>query len=167
MKIICVEEHMVDAGLAGAGPAEERALLHGGRKSLPGQTKRWRRQAAPGDRFSDHDEAGGDYGAGRLAEMDRHQIDMQILSCSNPPQDTPLTEEVALTKAANDTLAEAIRKNPSRFGGFASLPWQHPRDAAQEVRRSVTDLGFAGAMLLGRPDKHKIAHKNAERLFRM
>lgn len=92
-----------------------------------------------------------DYGSGRIAQMDRHQIDMQVLSCSNPPQDTPFADEVALTRAANNKLAEAIREHPTRFSGFASLPWQHPEEAAQELKRSVEELGLVGAILLGRP----------------
>jgi predicted TIM-barrel fold metal-dependent hydrolase len=58
---------------------------------------------------------------------------------------------VSLTEAANDRLAAAVRKNPSRFGGFAALPWRHPEKAALELRRSIEDLGLVGAMLLGRP----------------
>ena len=154
MKIICVEEHVVDRGLAEAGrPVQQknapyfmevgscfRGNIGDGDDKLPMAID-----------FQITLKLAADYGSGRIAEMDRHRIDMQILSCSNAPQDTPAEEEVALTKAANDKLADAVRRNPSRFGGFASLPWQHPEEAAQELTRSIKELGFVGAMLLGRP----------------
>ncbi len=154
MKIICVEEHTSDPGLVKAGQSrlqsqapyftEVGTLFKGnvadGDDKLPMQLA-----------FQTSSKLLSDIGTGRVAEMDKHGIDMQVLSCSNPPQDTPAAEEIDLTRKANDRLAEAVRANPSRFGGFASLPWQHPEAAAEELERAVKELGFVGSMLLGRP----------------
>ena len=85
-----------------------------------------------------------DRDGGRLALMDEHGIDMQILSYSNPSQNAPADQQVQLTRQANDMLAEAARANPSRFGGFACLPWGHPEAAAQELERAVKELSFVG-----------------------
>src|SRR5208283_3506150 len=37
----------------------------------------------------------------------------------------------------------------TRFAGFASLPTQDPKAAADELERTVTQLGFKGAMIQG------------------
>ncbi len=76
---------------------------------------------------------------------------MQILSSSNPSQHVPADQQIELTRQANDRLAESVRANPTRFGGFACLPWGHPEAAAEELERAVKELGFVGTLLIGRP----------------
>jgi len=49
----------------------------------------------------------------------------------------------------NDAQAEIIRKYPGRFAGFACLPMQDPKAAVDELERTVTRLGFKGAMIQG------------------
>jgi predicted TIM-barrel fold metal-dependent hydrolase len=91
-----------------------------------------------------------DLGEKRLAAMDAAAIDVQVLS-----QTAPATENldpsaaVRLAKESNDTLAEAIRKYPARFSGFATLPMPDPTAAANELERAVTSLGLVGAMVNG------------------
>jgi Amidohydrolase len=46
-------------------------------------------------------------------------------------------------------LAEAIAAHPARLAGFAMLPTQSPVDAAEELERTVRDLGFKGALING------------------
>ena len=92
-----------------------------------------------------------DVGAGRISEMDKHGIDMQVLSYSSSSQLAPASQALDLTRAANDRLAEAVRANPSRFAGFATLPWQDPQAAAAELQRAVKELGMVGTLLQGRP----------------
>ena len=90
-------------------------------------------------------------GAGRIAEMDAHGIDMQVLSYSNATQLAAVGQGPDLARAANDKLAEAVRAYPGRFAGFATLPWQDPQAAAVELDRAVREGGFKGALLIGRP----------------
>lgn len=92
-----------------------------------------------------------DVGAGRIADMDEHGIDMQVLSYSNPLQLAPAGQGIELAQAANDRLADAARAHPTRFAGFAALPWQNPQAAARELERAVKDLHLEGALLIGRP----------------
>ncbi len=84
----------------------------------------------------------------RLREMDDAGIDLQIIS-HGPPGAQGLREDLAVawTAAANDRLHAAIRRHPTRFAGFASLPTAHPQAAADELERAVTKLGFKGGML--------------------
>jgi predicted TIM-barrel fold metal-dependent hydrolase len=154
MKIICIEEHTIDLPIVEA--ARPAALAEAAYMADWGT--RWKdRPDGFGDglpHLQDHGSALGlarDMGAGRIAEMDTHGIDMQVVSYSSPLQLAPKEQAVALARAANDRLAEASRANPSRLRGFATLPWQHPEAAAAELERAVGELGFVGTLLVGRP----------------
>ena len=153
MRIIALEEHTIDPGIAmatqpaqaaGAGymadldsPVEDKPPTFGNRPyMLP------LREIMP---------RAADVGAGRLADMDAHGIDMQVLSYSNAPQLAPAAQSVELTRAANDRLAAIARAHPDRFAGFATLPWQDPQVAAAELERAVHELGLKGTLLIGRP----------------
>jgi gamma-resorcylate decarboxylase len=87
----------------------------------------------------------------RLKEMDRHGIEMMILSLNAPAvqaiHDTK--KAIAVARRANDALAEETRKRPDRFAAFAALPMQEPEAAAQELTRCVTQLGMVGALVNG------------------
>lgn len=95
-----------------------------------------------------------DVGEGRLAAMDACGIDMQVLSLSaltfpaiQGENDAKLA--VNLAREANDYLAEQVRRHPDRFAGFAALPLQDPVAAVAELERTVTELGFVGALING------------------
>ena len=91
-----------------------------------------------------------DLGTLRLREMDESGIDFQVLSHSIPGlQGVDAATGVPLARRANDRLAEAVRAHPDRFAGFAALPTADPKAAADELERSVTTLGFKGAMING------------------
>ena len=154
MKVICIEEHIGDQDLQKAGEPRLQSqapyFMQVG-TCFPGNV-------ADGDDklpmqldYRISSKLLPDTGPGRIATMDQHGIDMQILSYSNPTQDTPAAEQIDLTRKVNDRLAETVRANPTRFGGFAALPWRHPEAAAEELERSITELGFVGTMLIGRP----------------
>jgi predicted TIM-barrel fold metal-dependent hydrolase len=92
-----------------------------------------------------------DLGAGRIAEMDAHGIELAILSLNSPAvqaiPDAATATDVA--RRANDVLASAIAQRPDRFAGFAALPMQDPDAASAELTRAVRDLGFKGALVNG------------------
>ncbi len=91
-----------------------------------------------------------DLGALRLREMDEAGIDLQIISHANPgTQRMDAATAVPLAKQANDGLYEIISAYPDRFAGFATLPTPDPEAAADELERTVTELGFKGAMVNG------------------
>ncbi len=87
----------------------------------------------------------------RLAEMDRHGIEMTILSLNPPAVQGILDvgEAVETARKANDSLAEQVARRPDRFAGFAALPMQDPDAAIEELTRCIRDLGFKGAMVHG------------------
>src|SRR5580704_17508821 len=66
-----------------------------------------------------------DLGGLRLADMDAHGIDLQVIS----------------------HVAPAVAAHPRRFAGFAPLPTSDPHAAAAELDRAIAQLGFAGALV--------------------
>lgn len=91
-----------------------------------------------------------DLGALRLKEMDEAGIDVQVISHGAPStQRLDPQSAVRLARHANDRLAQAIAAHPDRFAGFAALPTPDPPAAADELERTVTTLGFKGAMVHG------------------
>lgn len=92
----------------------------------------------------------------RIKEMDSAGIDMQVLSHGAPStQRFDAETGPALAKATNDRLAEVCKAHPTRFAGFAALPTANPKAAADELERTVTKLGFKGAMIHGLSHGHK------------
>jgi predicted TIM-barrel fold metal-dependent hydrolase len=82
--------------------------------------------------------------------MDAAGIDVQVLSLTAPGvEQLDATEAVALARDANDHLAEAVRRHPNRFAGFAALPTAAPDTAADELERMVREHGFKGALING------------------
>ena len=91
-----------------------------------------------------------DLGEGRIADMDAAGIDVQVLSLNAPGvEQLDATEAVKLAHDSNDILADAVRRHPTRFAGFASLPTMSPETAAEELDRTVRKLGFKGALING------------------
>jgi predicted TIM-barrel fold metal-dependent hydrolase len=91
-----------------------------------------------------------DLGELRLKEMDEAGIDVQVISHGAPStQRLDAQAAVALAHNANDRLAQAIAAHPDRFAAFAALPTPDPKAAADELERTVTQLGFKGAMVHG------------------
>ena len=85
----------------------------------------------------------------RLRDMDRNDIDMQVLTLTTPGVERETPERgIRLAKLTNDGFAEIIEKYPDRFTALATLPLQDPDAAVEELVRSVKDLGLKGAMLL-------------------
>jgi predicted TIM-barrel fold metal-dependent hydrolase len=91
-----------------------------------------------------------DLGALRLSEMDEAGITVHVLSASGPGANLlEGTEGVAFARDINDILGKAVAAHPDRFAGFAHLPMNSPEASADELERTVRDLGFCGALING------------------
>lgn len=92
-----------------------------------------------------------DRGPLRLEQMDAAGIDFQILSLFDPgvQDETDVARATDLARRANDDLAESVRGNPNRLGGFATLATQDPDAAAAELGRAVRELGLVGGLING------------------
>ena len=72
-----------------------------------------------------------DLGPDRIADMDAAGIDMQVLSLTSPGvQVFDAATANSLAASANDELAEAIRRYPTRYAGLAAAAPQDPKAAA-------------------------------------
>jgi predicted TIM-barrel fold metal-dependent hydrolase len=133
MRVITLEEHFVSPG-----------FLDGPGKGLKEQAVRF------GGRGADLLEQLSDLGDKRIAAMDAAGIDMQVLSLNSPgAEQLEAAEAIPLTRDANDFLADAVERNPTRFAGFASVPTAAPDRAAEELERMVRERGFKGAIING------------------
>jgi 2,3-dihydroxybenzoate decarboxylase len=97
-----------------------------------------------------------DFGGTRLEAMDKAGIALSVLSVTTPGVQAERDKRIAIARAreANDLLARQIQKHPTRFAGFAHLPLQDAKAAADELGRSVEELGFKGAMVNGHTNGH-------------
>src|ERR1041385_3547647 len=110
-----------------------------------------RANATRGGRFGTLIERLTDLGDIRLGEMDSAGIDFQVLShAPSVVQQLEGGEARQLASAANDRLHDAVDRNPERFAAFAALPTTDPHAADDDLERTVTRLGFKGAMIHGR-----------------
>ncbi|MCJ1385213.1 hypothetical protein MMC17_008334 [Xylographa soralifera] len=82
-----------------------------------------------------------DLGAQRISDMDAGGVSLQVVSHG------PGVGTLAQCQSANNSLAAAVQQNPARLAGFATLPMGTPQEAAEELERCVTSLGFVGALL--------------------
>ncbi|KAJ6587139.1 amidohydrolase 2 [Mycena vulgaris] len=87
-----------------------------------------------------------------------------VISCTQPciqGISDPVAAE-AMARNVNDQLAASISNNTVRFGGFASLAMHNATTAAQELNRTVVELGFLGALI---NDYQQSGPDNATLLF--
>jgi aminocarboxymuconate-semialdehyde decarboxylase len=98
----------------------------------------------------------------RFRVMDAFGDDyQQVFSLPTPPievfaQGFDSQVRLDLARAANDGMAELVRRHPDRFSGFvAALPLNDPDAAVRELRRAVDDLGARGfqitSNIVGKP----------------
>lgn len=89
-------------------------------------------------------------GALRIKEMDEAGVDVQVLSHGAPAtQKLDAASAAEVARGVNDRLATIVKAQPARFAAFAALPTADPRAAADELARTVGELGFKGAMIHG------------------
>jgi 2,3-dihydroxybenzoate decarboxylase len=83
--------------------------------------------------------------------MEQHGIARMVLAIAGPGVQVERDAATALRAAgaSNDFLAKEVAKRPDRYSGFAHLPMQDAKAAADELERCVRDLKFCGAMING------------------
>ncbi len=89
-----------------------------------------------------------DLDALRLQHMDEAGIDMQVLALTSPGvQAMDRATAVSFSRTANDFLADAIRRHPTRFAGMIAVAPQDPAAAAAEIERGVNRLGLRSVVI--------------------
>ncbi|MEX2253012.1 MAG: amidohydrolase family protein [Thermoleophilaceae bacterium] len=81
--------------------------------------------------------------AAKLSDMDDRGIDVSAVSTGEFFYDPP-DQALLYARRANDALAEFV-DGTDRLVGLATLPLATPEEAADELERSVRELGFRGA----------------------
>ncbi len=148
-KLIAIEEHFVTPDIRAAWAA-----------SPIGQ------EGTTGFERGEIEERLDDLGEQRLALMDESGVEVQVLSVTTPAlHNLDPAESVTLARRTNDLVAATVAKYPTRFQGFATLPTAAPEEAAFELERAVTDLGFVGTMLCGRTREKNMDHPDFFPMF--
>lgn len=84
----------------------------------------------------------------RLAHMDAAGVDMQVLALTSPGvQVMDKATAVSFSQQANDYLAEAVARHPTRFAGMIAVAPQDPAAAAREIERGVSRLGMNAVVI--------------------
>jgi 2,3-dihydroxybenzoate decarboxylase len=101
-----------------------------------------------------------DFGEMRLKAMDEAGVERCVLSLAGPGVQAEGDTDTAIrrARAANDFLAGETAKHPHRYSGFAHLPMQDAKAAADELERSMRELKFCGAMINGHTNGQYLDH---------
>jgi 2,3-dihydroxybenzoate decarboxylase len=101
-----------------------------------------------------------DFGEMRLASMDQAGIARAVLGLAGPgvQAERDTAKAIRNAKAANDFLATEVHKRPDRYSGFAHLPMQDAKAAADELERCTRELKFPGAMINGHTNGQYLDH---------
>lgn len=84
----------------------------------------------------------------RLQHMDEAGIARQVLALTSPGvQVMDAATAVSFARTANDFLADAIRRHPTRYSGMLAVAPQDPAAAAREIERGVTQLGIHAVVI--------------------
>ena len=86
----------------------------------------------------------------RLADLDAMGVDMQVIK-PPPPQcyyAVPVDIAVKAAQIVNDGIAEFVGRKPDRLKGFGTVPMPDGNEAAKELERCVSKLGFKGVQIL-------------------
>ena len=122
--LVTLEEHFLAAAVANATSQGADDKYTEQLKHLPGLN----------EKLTDLD-------SGRLQQMDLGKVSLQVIS------HCPGSKTAAQCVAVNDQLAAAVTRHPERFAGLAVFDVADPQHAAAELRRTVTELGFRGALV--------------------
>ena len=134
MRTITLEEHFASPGFL-AGPGKE--FTERLRNSGPRGARIYEQLQDIGDKRDRRDGRRRHRHAGAVAELARESS-------------RPTRRSRSRSRAkSNDFLAEAMKKHPKRFAGFASLPVAAPDQAAEELERRVRQQGFKGTLING------------------
>lgn len=84
----------------------------------------------------------------RLQHMDEAGVDTAVIALTAPGvQVMDQATAVSFAQIANDQLAEAVRRHPTRFAGMIAVAPQDPAAAAKEIERGVTKLGMNAVII--------------------
>jgi aminocarboxymuconate-semialdehyde decarboxylase len=102
----------------------------------------------------------------RIRNMDRAGVDLAVVSLTCPNVywgDAATSLEAA--RILNDDMASAQRTYPDRIRWLASLPWQHPSLALEELARARHE-GAVGVMVLANVDGQSLTDSSFSSIWK-
>ncbi|MBK8629839.1 MAG: amidohydrolase [Sphingomonadales bacterium] len=108
-----------------------------------------------------------DLGEQRIAHMDETGIDKAILALTSPGVQPMLdtAEARGIASRANDYLADAVQKYPTRYIGMTAVAPQDPEWSAAEIRRGANELGFKGVQINSHTQGHYLDEPQFDPIF--
>jgi len=102
----------------------------------------------------------------RQTVLERDGVDTQVITLTTPGTHVETPARAArLARLVNDAFAHAVRERGPRFAALATLPLCDPAASVAELRRAMTELGFAGAMLFSNVNGVPLADARFEPLY--
>ena len=102
----------------------------------------------------------------RQTVLERDGVDTQVITLTTPGTHVETPPRAArLARLVNDAFAQVVRERGPRFAALATLPLCDPAASAAELRRAMTELGFAGAMLFSNVNGVPLADARFEPLY--
>jgi len=103
----------------------------------------------------------------RIRAMDEAGVDLAIVTLTSPNVywgSPKISLEAA--KLVNDDMAAQQKRYPERIRFMCSLPWQHPKLAVAELKRTVDELGAVGVMVLANIDGVSLTDRKFSSIWR-
>lgn len=96
----------------------------------------------------------------------RDGVDTQVITLTTPGTHVePAKRAVRLARLVNDALATIVRERGPRFAALATLPLCDPAASVTELRRSMAELHFPGAMLFSNVNGVALADERFEPVY--
>jgi aminocarboxymuconate-semialdehyde decarboxylase len=103
----------------------------------------------------------------QLRDMDRKRIDMRILSLSTPSvYPFPADRRAQVCREQNDSLIATVRRHPTRFRGFATLPLPNVDAALTELERVTGIAAIVGVTIGSNLDGMPLSDPSLEPLWK-
>src|SRR3954451_8558063 len=85
----------------------------------------------------------------RIAHMDKSGVDVEALSINPFWYRAERDAAAELIRIQNETLAEFCAATPDRFVAFATVAFQHPQLAVEQLEHAIKTLGLRGLSVGG------------------
>jgi predicted TIM-barrel fold metal-dependent hydrolase len=102
-----------------------------------------------------------------LAHMAEHGIETLMLSVSSPSVGflENQAKRVELARHVNEFAADIVRRNPQKFGAFATLPLSDVDDSLAEICYALDELGLDGVVVETNSDGFYLGNPRFEPIF--
>ena len=102
----------------------------------------------------------------RQGVLEKEGVDTQIITFTTPGTHVETPERaVRFARMVNDAYAKIVNERGPRFSTLATLPLNDPAASVAELRRAMTELKFAGAMVFSNVNGVALADTRYEPLW--